>query len=714
MAGDLLNKWDADTNAATSLENLKQIEIDESQILDQAVQHHNKSAELMNIVQSAHPTSCVESASIMTKMAVEDLAVEIEKRDLLIQSDISTAAGVAQFRRAFAPLSAREHAIVDKKNAYMESAAYKNAWAERLNCRRQPSPTTGEGAMKIKYLALVWLTGFASVEAVAQSAPPTIKASAKSDQPTYIITAHTVAHDNSTNSQLDNYIIVYGSEVLKVQYSESQISTVKPGASRLEQVAPGKNLHLHFRYGVWPQEPDVSQVPQVGAPIRACEMDTKYPDNDGHPVIAIQSVSAPCMSRNGDTLHYSLAPNGGVRMWEYVNFDILEATSSVGVAAAQSAPLRKDIPAIAKAADGAIVTIITAINDKPIAQGTGFVVSADGVIATNYHVIKEGNVAIVKFPDDTAFSVDGVLAADKVRDLAIIKIHGKTFRALTLGNSDQVQVGEEVVAIGNPLSLESTVSNGIISGVRISKEQGGKFLQTTAPISPGSSGGPLFNMSGEVVGINTLYLEGGENLNFAIPVNDAKSLLRKQSVVLQNLPNEPATRTPIAKEKVPNTPPATTKEPRFSDNFVRAAIIAVNGLWGLDTSREDELLRDLQNVADLEKDKKLRTSERLGYSVIALEFDNVSNTKKVFLERAKQIVVSRSVSADDAIDLARREPEYKAVLQQVFACIETLKSQVNDGHLDITDDFCVGNLMPLTAYRQSVLCHISQDECGSQ
>jgi hypothetical protein len=127
MAGDLMNKWDADTNAATGLENLKQIEIDESPILDQAVQHHNKSAELMNIVKSAHPTPCVESASIMTKMAIEDLAVEVEKRDLLIQSDISTAAGVAQFRRAFAPLSAREHAIVDKKNAYMESTAYKNA-----------------------------------------------------------------------------------------------------------------------------------------------------------------------------------------------------------------------------------------------------------------------------------------------------------------------------------------------------------------------------------------------------------------------------------------------------------------------------------------------------------------------------------------------------------------------------------------------------------
>ncbi len=223
-----------------------------------------------------------------------------------------------------------------------------------------------------------------------------------------------------------------------------------------------------------------------------------------------------------------------------------------GVAAAQSAPPRKDIPAIAKAANGAIVTIITANNDKPITQGTGFLVSADGVIVTNYHVIETGNVAIVKFPDDTAFPVDGVLAADKVRDLAIIKIHGKTFQTLALGDSDDIQVGEEVVAIGNPLSLESTVSNGIISGVRTSKELG-KFLQTTAPISPGSSGGPLFNMRGDVVGINTLYLKVGENLNFAIPVNDAKLLLSHQSAKLQNLPN--------AHEAAPkDEPPSTTGE----------------------------------------------------------------------------------------------------------------------------------------------------------
>jgi S1-C subfamily serine protease len=219
---------------------------------------------------------------------------------------------------------------------------------------------------------------------------------------------------------------------------------------------------------------------------------------------------------------------------------------------AQSAPPRKDIPTIAKAANGAIVTIVTAANDKPIALGTGFLVSPDGVIVTNYHVIKTGNVAVVKFPDGTILPVDGVLAIDKVRDLAIIKIHGKSFPTLTLGNSDQIQVGEEVVAIGNPLGLELTVSNGILSGIRSDEKEDGKLLQITAPISRGSSGGPLFNMFGEVVGINVMFLEGGESLNFAIPVNDAKNLLQKQSAQLQQLPNESDTDRSDPNSRTPN------------------------------------------------------------------------------------------------------------------------------------------------------------------
>ena len=197
---------------------------------------------------------------------------------------------------------------------------------------------------------------------------------------------------------------------------------------------------------------------------------------------------------------------------------------SANIVVAQSPqPARKDIPTIAKSAKEAIVTIVMANNDEPIARGSGFLVSSDGAIVTNYHVIAEGNVAVVKFSDGTVLPVDGVLAADKVRDLAIIKIHGRKFQALTLGNSDRIQIGEDVVAIGNPLGLELTVSNGILSGRRTVEKDGGEFLQITAPISHGSSGGPLFNMAGEVVGITSMYLEGGENLNFAIPVNDALS-----------------------------------------------------------------------------------------------------------------------------------------------------------------------------------------------
>jgi hypothetical protein len=152
-------------------------------------------------------------------------------------------------------------------------------------------------------------------------------------------------------------------------------------------------------------------------------------------------------------------------------------------------------------------------------------VRQDGIIVTNYHVIATGSVAVVKFADGTMSSVDGLLATDKIRDLAVVKIHGKSFHTLPLGNSDQTQVGEDVVAIGNPLGLELSVSNGILSGVRSDDREGGKLLQITAPISHGSSGGPLLNMFGEVIGINSMFLEGGENLNFAIPINDAKRLL---------------------------------------------------------------------------------------------------------------------------------------------------------------------------------------------
>lgn len=260
---------------------------------------------------------------------------------------------------------------------------------------------------------------------------------------------------------------------------------------------------------------------------------------------------------------------------------------SANIVVAQSPqPTRKDIPAIARAAKGAIVTIVMANDDKPIALGTGFLVRPDGVIVTNYHVIATGNVGVVKFVDGTVSPVDGVLATDKVSDLAIIKIHGRTFRTLTLGNSDQIQVGEEVVAIGNPLGLELSVSNGILSGVRRDEKEGGKLLQVTAPISHGSSGGPLFNMFGEVIGINAMFLEGGENLNFAIPVNDAKNLLSTKSAMVHSLPNEQPSEN------------ATSAEGNENSNDFTKQIGWIEGTSGHRNENSDDLKETLQWMQD--------------------------------------------------------------------------------------------------------------------
>jgi S1-C subfamily serine protease len=148
---------------------------------------------------------------------------------------------------------------------------------------------------------------------------------------------------------------------------------------------------------------------------------------------------------------------------------------------AQNAPStnkegRLDIPTISRKANGAVVSIIMSDrNGHPITQGSGFLISKDGHVVTNYHVIREGVSAIVKLPNGASFHVDGVLASDKNRDVAIIKAHGFEFRTLSLGDSGRLQVGEEVVAIGNPLSLESTVSNGIVSAFRTDQNEGGKF-----------------------------------------------------------------------------------------------------------------------------------------------------------------------------------------------------------------------------------------------
>ncbi len=163
------------------------------------------------------------------------------------------------------------------------------------------------------------------------------------------------------------------------------------------------------------------------------------------------------------------------------------------------------------------------------ALGTGFILSADGYIVTNNHVIDGADEVLVKMRDGKEYEAR-VIGVDPKLDVALIKVDAKGLKAVKLGDSDRLRVGDWVVAIGNPFGLEQTVTAGIVSakGRVIGSGPYDDFIQTDAAINPGNSGGPLFNVRGEVVGINTaIYSRSGGNngIGFAIPINLARSVL---------------------------------------------------------------------------------------------------------------------------------------------------------------------------------------------
>ena len=180
----------------------------------------------------------------------------------------------------------------------------------------------------------------------------------------------------------------------------------------------------------------------------------------------------------------------------------------------------------AKRAFGATVLLVMEdANGQPRSLGSGFVVH-DGEIASNLHVVEGGTRGYAKLVGQkTKYDIEGITAVDPKWDLVVLKISAAGSPMLPLGNSDAVQVGESVYAVGNPQGLEGTFSQGIVSSIR---EVGtDRLLQITAPISPGSSGGPVLNTKGEVIGVSVATFRGGQNLNFAIPSSYLKALLGK-------------------------------------------------------------------------------------------------------------------------------------------------------------------------------------------
>ena len=159
--------------------------------------------------------------------------------------------------------------------------------------------------------------------------------------------------------------------------------------------------------------------------------------------------------------------------------------------------------------------------------GSGFVMSREGYILTNNHMVEDADQIKVKLANGKEY--DGkVIGRDPKTDLALMKVEGSSdLHPLTLGNSDDLKVGSWVVAIGSPFGLEQTVTAGIVSakGRVIGSGPYDNFIQTDASINPGNSGGPLINMRGEVIGINTAIIASGQGIGFAIPINMAKEIV---------------------------------------------------------------------------------------------------------------------------------------------------------------------------------------------
>lgn len=168
-----------------------------------------------------------------------------------------------------------------------------------------------------------------------------------------------------------------------------------------------------------------------------------------------------------------------------------------------------------------------------IGGGSGFIISADGYILTSQHVVADTEANYTVILEPTKKYPAKIISRDQINDVAILKIKGKNLPYLELGDSDKIELGESVIAVGNPLGeFHDTISAGIVSGLsRFITAYSGLpqettrlkgLIQTDAAINPGNSGGPLVNMEGKVIGINTAMVMGAQNLGFAIPINYAK------------------------------------------------------------------------------------------------------------------------------------------------------------------------------------------------
>jgi Do/DeqQ family serine protease len=251
----------------------------------------------------------------------------------------------------------------------------------------------------------------------------------------------------------------------------------------------------------------------------------------GNPQSLTRSLQTPTLAQNNERPNNSVAP----AIATPTNF-VTEVVNRVGPAVVRINASRTVTTQVPEMFNDPFFrnffgSQIPSVPDKQVQRGlgSGFILSADGEIITNAHVVDGADEVSVTLKDGRTYK-GRVLGTDPVTDVAVVKIDAENLPTVQLGNADSLQVGEWAIAIGNPLGLDNTVTTGIVSGTGRNSSQIGvgdkrvNFIQTDAAINPGNSGGPLLNARGEVIGVNTAIIQNAQGLGFAIPINKAQEI----------------------------------------------------------------------------------------------------------------------------------------------------------------------------------------------
>lgn len=299
---------------------------------------------------------------------------------------------------------------------------------------------------------------------------------------------------------------------------------------------------------------------------------------------------------------------------------------------------------------GQAVVIVEALDDRGsvIGQGSGFIVTPNGAIVSNLHVVQGAAMLRIKLANGDVYKTADLVDVDDVKDIAIIKIKGFKLPAVTLGDSDKSETGDSVVVISSPEGLVNSLTTGVISGVR--RLETHRVFQITAPISRGSSGGALFNSNGEVIGVVTSLLKSGQNINFAVPVNYARGMIGDQVT------------TSLAKLQPPPKPEPENKTEDIynTDQPIQNQIVTANrGKLGL-TEQEPVFVRP---------DEALALFYRLVAGIGLINFKEIG-------ELTRTAALVRTGDSDEAEEFTIKYLSFRSGLAMNFAKPDQLLTSV--------------------------------------